>query len=217
MNKTVKSILIIISFLLVLVISELIYLLNNQESLQITDYLNRAQTFTKLPFPQITLNNFVKASSFNLQNIAQEYPQANINPNIKTPPLPFLNPRFNYEINQYLKSIPYLDLSNTSDALWGQHFYHLGLIAHRHNQSDLLLFLWQTAIHLAPEWGYFHTELTNYYLAQNKLELASNQIDYCLQFEHAKEGCLEYQQQNLDLNSPENIGYLEQIIKDDVY
>ena len=95
-------------------------------------------------------------------------------------------------------------------------FYRLGLIAYQNNHKELVLPLWTTMVNLSPEWSHFELELANYYLAAGNAREAKNTIEYCAQFYFPKEICLTFQNNEIQNNQPQPVGFMKDRIQTEV-
>jgi len=161
---------------------------------------------------QQAVDYLLQAAKWRIQEQSQQYPGLAFQyvPQVTLPPE-------NHSLNQayldYLMTIDPYQLSQADPPRLAQTLYMLGLLAHQHNQPDLVVPFWESALYAAPQWGWFHVELANLYLAQAKQEKAQQQISYCLQFSYANEACQQYQQNSLQPNKPQPIGFLENTIR----
>jgi len=214
MNK-IKIILGITVILLTIFISEFLYYLNHKQSLEINDYLKKAQIYSKFYMPKKTLEHFINAAQFRLIGENNAYPPLQ-NDNIPTLQLT-LSSNLKKSYRQLFSTTDFLSFDQLSSAKWGQYFYQLGLLAYQNNQDSLIVPLWQTAIHLGPLWSHFHIELANYYLSKQQPQLAQDRLNLCMQFEDPRGTCQEFLETNVIPNTPEPIGFLNTAIQEEIY
>ena len=208
--KIKETIIIFIMFVGLLISSEFVYFSNNKHSLVIL-YLNYARSSADNRNPKQALKYLGKAGELKLKEIALKHPDTTIHTSIVTPPI--LN---NSELNQIYANI-LQDFSyniQSSPSEWANLYYNLGLIAYKKNIIHLTAPFWQIAINFVPEWSHFHLELANFYLAQGNNEKAISVIEYCQEFSYPKKHCNQFMQENIQTNSPEEIGSWKKEISD---
>lgn len=208
--KTLLVILVIVSLMLT---SEAIFQLRNNPSVQIPAYLRLTRMLATAGRVEVSLKFFGKAYDIRLK-------QLNYGENDKLIPEnqlpdPPQNDKLISDYKNILKSMDVKKLTTTYDT-WGKILYNLGLSAYRNGETDLVIPFWQKALAIAPEWSYFHVELANYYLNLGQTDKAGKQLEYCLEFHHPKSFCQHFVTNNLEKEVPEEIGFLESKINDEI-
>ncbi len=107
---------------------------------------------------------------------------------------------------EILKTTDYEELFKPHSEELVKLFYRLGLEAYKLEEHQLVVPLWELALSLAPEWGYFHQELANYYLTQNQKQKSLKIIESCLLREHASRACQQYLDDHWLSNTPVEVG-----------
>lgn len=161
------------------------------------------------------MNFLNKASDIRINQMTQEYP-GNAFPKKASAPIPIYNQNLSEEYLSYIKTLDTLKLSQHDSIKWGKVYYTLGLSAHKNSEDQLVIPLWQTAIYLAPEWSYFHIELSNFYLIKGEREEAVARLDYCLQFKYPKSYCQWFINDHLANDKPAEVGFLEKKINQEI-
>lgn len=216
-SKSVKIFLIFFALATLLIVSDIVYVLNNDSS-RIPGYytayhLNRTQVLAQESNIQQALNHLDKAVGSKLKEVDKKYPNLTLETSMIIPALPD-NPDLIKAYLGFLREIDYDYLKESYVSKWAKIYYVLGLTAHKHNELDLVVPLWQVAANLAPEWSYFHVELANFYLTQGEMDKAHSQIEHCMQFHFPQAHCRQFMEENVQTNLPEAVGSWEKQIKD---
>lgn len=211
-----KIVLLFVSLLSLLLISEILYSLNSGRQVLLSYYLNRANYSSKYSNPNLTLKFLARAAKIKLIELADSYPKDTIEVDIFTPNIP--DNYFQEELASYLNSLDYNSLAEASPSIWGKYFYNIGLIASKNGESAVTADYWQIASYLAPEWSYFHIELANYYIHIGSGERAKTVLEYCLNFKSARQHCSDFFQKYLYNESApyENLGFLQEKINEEI-
>lgn len=214
---SVKIFLVFFALAILLIGSEIVYILNNGPSQIISSYttyhLNRTQAFVQKSNIQQALNHLDKAAGSKLKEVDKKYPNLTLETSVIIPTLPD-NPDLIKAYLGFLRDIDYGYLKEIHASKWAKIYYLLGLTAHKHNELDLVVPLWQIATNLAPEWSYLHVELANFYLTQGEIDKAHSQIEHCLQFHFPKKHCKQFMEENVETNSSVSVGFWEKEIND---
>lgn len=117
---------------------------------------------------------------------------------------------------RFLSSTKVESLTQPHSANLAKVFYELGLISYLSFEPSLSENLWLTAVYLAPEWSYFHIELANLYLLTENIDAAKAQLESCLRFYHPKDYCRQYLVENLEANVPQEAGFLENEVRQNI-
>lgn len=127
--------------------------------------------------------------------------------------IPQTNPNFLNGYENIISKIDPGEIVNSKDNMVSKIFYELGIIASENNLSDLTQSLLQTAIYIQPELSFYHVELANYFLSMGDGDKASEVISNCLQLKDPHDHCKDYQENSLDNNITEKVGFLQQTVE----
>ena len=204
-----KIILVAVSFLFLLILSELAHQSGNKDS-QIFLLLNLSKISANTSEYNLSLNFLRKASKIKIGLVDKKYPDIDFSKEITVPETK--NRQFidNYLSN--IKTLDVLELTQDNPAKWGKIFYALGLDAYHSGDYQLVAPFFQYATSLAPEWSYFQVELANYYFSINESPKAEDQLNFCLRFEYPKEHCNQYIQENLETQTSLPVGHWQKEI-----
>ena len=214
---------VIILFLIVVVfiaLSEVIYIIKNRPVYYVnflsSYYITKVQSYSEKT--NITKTFFFLEKAADLKISEQKKFYSGLIPDYDTKiPLDHLN-----NVTVYGKYTDYLLTQNLDDLAeydsfnLARVFYMIGLMAYRNNQSEMIIPSWQTAIYLAPEWSYFHLELTNYYLYLGDIEKAKSKLDYCLEFSYPRQHCNNYLKklnEEMVIDYSDKVGFWEDYLK----
>lgn len=215
-NRFTKMLVVFLSFLALIALSELIYRYRNRPEPTLSDYLQIAEESAQKSRVEKSILNLGRASNMMVKyQVAYAYPELSFNALFALPILP-QNENLERDFSEYLKSIDYNDLLGSYATKWAKPYYKLGLLAFQNNEPDLVEPFWMRAIDLAPEWSYLHVELANFYLTQGKNNKANSAIEYCFTFEHPKDHCQQYLDNNIKSYSPEPVGTWEEKINEEI-
>jgi len=198
-----------LAFLLLLTLSEAIYIFNNKPEYFVLYYLKRAKASAENSEAQEAMNFLLKAAKINIRYNAKHYSQlipSNYDLNFG---LPKSNPRLNQAYLDYIQNLNLGSLTRSGEKDLAKIFYTLGLLAYKNNQAGLVSPLWQTAVYLSPELSHLHVELANFYLNLGDRQKAEILLSYCLKFEYPIKHCQEYLDYILSPGEPNEIGFLE--------
>lgn len=202
-----------LAFLLLLILAETIYILNNKPEYIIGYYLNKAQISAVNSDAQEAINFLVKAAKVNIRYNARQYPQlvpSTYNLNFG---LPKSNSRPNQAYLDYIQNLDARMLTRSDEKNLGKTFYSLGLLAYENSQTDFIAPLFQTAVYLNPELSHLHIELANFYLKSGDEEKTKSTLEYCKKFIYSKTHCQQYIDNNLHWRVPEEVGFLEKAVE----
>lgn len=206
-HMRLKLFLAILGVLILASVSEAIFQLNNNPSIQYLFQPYFARFFIKSTLPELAFKQIGKVADYKLQNAnlkvseSLNIPNLSKNRELKKGYVVFLNENKN-------------DLLNSTDYnFWSKSFYKLGLIAHQNNEPDLVTSFWQSAINFSPQWSYYHIELANYFLFKGLTNDSAETLTFCLKFEYPRQHCQEFIKNNLERNTHEKVGFLEKTIE----
>ena len=204
---------ILLTFLLLLIISESLYRSKNDNNLSIRYYLKMTEVNAKRGNLPKALESFNNATNIKVQEGGREYKLLNEEVSIPTPVTPYSdNSKSDYL--EYFETYNFKGLNSSYLSSWAIPFYQLGKISYEYGEFDNAVSLWESARMLAPEWSYFHVELANLYLTLGDSEKARAQIEYCLKFHFPQNHCREFLEGNIRSNSPEQVGTWEEKINE---
>lgn len=127
--------------------------------------------------------------------------------------------KFKTEFTAELKQVnfdSFSSLDNVNNNDLAKAFYRLGLVAYQNNHKQLVPPLWTAMVNLSPEWSHFQLELANYYLATGNIQAAKDSIDYCARFNFPDEICLDFQNNEIQNNQPQPVGFMKDGIQTEV-
>ena len=153
-STVVKILLAIVSFIILSIVSEVLYIQNNNPS-QITTYyasyhLNRTQAYIDKSNLQKGLTHLTKATKVKLQEVDKQYETLSLKTSFIVPTVGSNSPLQDIYLD-YLRSLDYSVLKQSISKDWSKLFYTLGLLAYQNKELDSIPSLWQTAINLAPD------------------------------------------------------------------
>jgi len=204
-SKAVYAVVFIFGFIVLILLSEIIYSLKNRPDTLVNYYHLRIQkSLSNRDISKVMLF-YTKAAEIKLLKVIKEHPEISVSDTLNRPTLPN-NPKLTDAYLDYLNSIDFDLLIGSYASQWAKHYYGLGLIAYQNNENAIAESYWLNAINLAPEWSYFHVELANYYLLTNRLDESLKVIENCARFRFPKDHCLEYDTSQIKTASPSPIG-----------
>jgi tetratricopeptide (TPR) repeat protein len=204
-SKTIYAAVFILGFIVLILLSEIIYSLKNRPDTLVNYYYLRIQkSLSNRDIGKVMLF-YTKAAEIKLLEVIKEHPDISVSNTLNRPALPN-NPKLTGVYLDYLNSIDFDLLVGSYASQWAKHYYELGLIAYQNNENAIAESYWLNAISLAPEWSYFHVELANYYLVNNKPDESAMVIEHCIRFDFPKDHCLEYDSDQGKTASPSPIG-----------
>jgi len=201
-------------FLLLISLSELVFILNTRKVNIISSYyVYRAQKSLKKNDLQGALNYLGKGAQYYINNMSKTYP-GKIPDNFQ-PSLTIFN---NNDLKTYY--LDYIETINLKSILKNENgdllrvYYKLALAAEKDNEIELAVNLFQITIFLNPELSFPHVELANLYLLQHDPANAESVLNNCKKFIYAKKHCSEYYDTNFQNSRPEEAGFMEKVIED---
>ncbi len=212
MKNYIKYLLAAVGFLVLILTSEVIYRVKNVPEFSQTVYRVLAKQTASLNNIKSSLNFLEKAAQVTIKINAKIFPEYNQESYSKIN-YDSRNQEFQKEYKNYITHISSLDSSQDKARHLAKIFYDLGLIAYKTGGKSMVVYFFQTAIFLDPYFSYYHVELANYYLAQGERSQAEKAIEFCLKFDVTIEHCNEYQNDNLQINYPEEVGFLKQRVE----
>ena len=211
--KATKIFLIFIGIILLIGLSDFIYLYRNEPSKVGKVYLYFALKEAKKGDLEKTLQYLDKTASFHLKQNRIIYKDKYFAKKIKNN-RSGLSLKTKKEINDYLlKTLP-VALQKNSSPLISNIYYNLGLIAYQNNFHIEASNFFLTSTYLDPELGHLYIELANSYLNDGNFEKGHNILEKCQQFNWPKKQCQEYLELNVKSNTFLPVGsYKEAIYK----
>lgn len=210
-KSTKQAVLIIFAFFGLILISEGIYVLKNNNEVKIHLYLNISRLASRTSMMKSSLVYLEKAAEIRRTQLQEEYPQIGVSSDTILSSLSENEQLF----ESYKQTLTSLDIENLiiSNYSWGKLYYNLGLLAYKNDEQQLVAPLLQSAVNTSPEWSYFYIELANFYLQAELSEKAKETLNYCLTFQFPKDHCQEFIDENLEKSKYEEVGFLEQLIE----
>lgn len=200
---TTIRVLVILSIILLLAASELIFQINNNPGVRYRYNFFLAKIFIKSSQPGHALKYVGKIVDAQINGELMSVEEVLQKPNIS------LNSSLKKDYSRYLKSVYDEILFEKDPNKWGKIFYTLGLLAYENDQPEIFESYLLSAIKFAPEWSYFHIELANYYLTKSNYSEAENLLQECISLESPKIHCQQFITENFDQNLAEEVGFLE--------
>lgn len=199
-------------FLTLLVISELIYSFRNRPQFVQRYYLFLAKQTALVGNIQRSIFFLNKAAQITIDLNAKKYP---VYEQVRYPKINYdsSDMEFQKEYKGYVAAIPPFNSDQDTARYIAKIFYDLGLIAYKTDEKNMAVYFLQTAVLLDPYFSYYHVELANYYLAQGDKDQANKVIEFCLNFDVTVDHCNEYQNDNIRINYPEDVGFLKQRVE----
>jgi tetratricopeptide (TPR) repeat protein len=118
----------------------------------------------------------------------------------------------------YLNQLKGADLENNSvhpDFKLGKIYYSWGLSAYKSGNLEIAPIFWQMATYLNPELPTFHLELINFYLSSGDYESGRQFLDFCLNIPgFPQKGCEEYLERHFLPRQPLEVGFWEKEIEE---
>lgn len=201
-----------VTFILVLLVSEFLYLYQNRPSIITQYYLARARYKLDRSNYESSLMDLTRASNLNINVVAKKYPKDLIPKSSYPPSNLFENKELKNDYLIFLKSIEVKKYSQSPENL-AKLFYDLTLLSIKFGEPIILAAFLQTAIYLNPELSHYHVELANLYLAAGDKEKSQNVLNYCYNFDFPKTHCRQYNDNNFYWNVPEKIGFLKEAVE----
>lgn len=207
-SRSSKILIAVLAMLLLLAISEILFVLNTAPYYVSNFYLRRAVNFAQKSDTQKAANSLLKAAEIEIKYQSNKYD--NLIPENYTRNINFSNYGSGFE-NKYIDYISNLDLNlkKIEDIKLAKIFYDLAMLAHEEGEEDITIPFLQTAVYIEPELSHYHVELANYYLVLNKRDKSADALKYCLNFEYPVKHCQDYRSGSFSANHPEEVGFLE--------
>ena len=197
-------------FILILLLSEFIFIFNSQKMKIISTYaIFQAQKEVNIQNVQKAVNFFTWAAEINIKSLAKSYPGLIPENYAIKVTIPQTNLELKDNLTSYINNINLSAIFNSEEGYLARVFYNLATISAKNKEDNLAQPFFQTAVYLNPELSHFHVALANYYLLKGNKEKAIEAIDYCLKFKDPQEHCIDYQNFSLAQNAPEEIGFLD--------
>ena len=211
-----KVVLIIIALVSLMFISEGIYQLRNNKDFRLRQYLYLSRFFANVSLARPAIYFLGKAAEVKIEAQAANFPE--IIPPDYNLELKFGNKNTGWEdvVITFLRSSNYHSLANSNSEKLAKAFYFLGLNFYREGFLDAVIPLWQTSVYLAPFWSHFHVELANFYLQTGNKDSAEYQLEQCIAIPQPRNHCQMYLEDNLRLNKPSEVGFLEKFIEKEI-
>lgn len=211
--KKVKLFVGLVVVLVVFIVAELIYIIHNRPELLLKYYINskskQLNSLSKQPSIEeliIDLDDLVETKIILTKNRFKGDDWVN-------------RVEFGGLIEDEFLKGKYYEILSKPSGLWeflgkggnlAGLYYQLGLLAYENQAKDLVEYFWSTAVRLEPEWGFFHLELANFYLSEDKRELAQKSLWFCLKFKYPKNSCQNY----LDKMKVNSVGYWKDSVEE---
>jgi tetratricopeptide (TPR) repeat protein len=212
MKKFVWYVLLVIGIGSLMLISEAVYTIRHRPEVMQTFYLVLAKQVAQADRIQESMKLLEKSAQNTIYSNAKKYPVYD-QENYPKVNYDSSNLEFQKEYKNYIAYIPNFSLSQDKTQHIAKIFYDLGLVAYKTGEKNMAVYFMKNAVFLEPFFSYYHVELANYYLAEGNVDQAENAIKFCLNFGVTEEHCNEYQNDNLRINYPDDVGFLKQKVE----
>lgn len=199
-----KIILILVIFVLLSVISEVLFLYNNPTYLD-SFFFKQSQNYAKKNDAQKAINYLSIVSNLTINQSRRNYPKVvpkNFEASIK---LPGNNQDLNKDISKYLMTIDFSTLEKDRKYTMSRMFYDMGNIAYKDNEPKLFESFLQVSYYEDPNTSFWPVELANYYYLSGNKETAENTLKKCMELTDPRKHCqdyLDYINSNKPVNKP---------------
>lgn len=212
-KKKAFKFLIISLGVVVFLLSEFLYLINQRPHTYALYHVALAQKLADNLGPQGSFNLLAKAARINIRKVAKTYREfvpSDYSPEID---ISSSSEEFKTAFNLYLEGLNLKKLGVSGEGDMARIFYNLGLLANKNGDFDLAPIFFQTSVYLNPELSHFHLELANFYLKNGDEKKAKKALEFCSKFRFANEHCKQYLDNNFLWKNPEEVGFLDSFIK----
>lgn len=201
-----KFLIISLSLIILLVISDIIYFYNNGPEKVGRLFIFISQKLIDSKRPQLAIKSLNTAGYFYfLQNqklYKKKFPV--IFPNLNSLEIETLVQK---EIHrQTLKYFPKVSEAK-SQIILSNLYYNLGLILTNRGFGAKAENYFQSAILLQPELSFIHIEFANYYLNYGNYSEGIKKLEFCLQFAYPRKHCSEYLENNAKKRNYHELGF----------
>jgi hypothetical protein len=191
-------------------LSEYVYILNNDHLYLRKYYLNKAKYFAVNNNVDKSFFYLFKATDLRINNQAKEYKSIFIKKDYSNLKENLLTSKSDKKVYlEYLKAIDIDKIFNSKDVDFLRIFYNLAIIASKNNYSDDILPSLRIAMFLEPQLSHIHIENANYYLLVNQRDKALEQLDICEALKSPSYHCNLYRKELLTNSEVKNVGFLK--------
>ena len=204
------SFLVIMAFIFLAVLSELIYITNNDPKFLRKVILEKSITEAKNNSQDKALKYLFISAGLRINNQVRSYPKILSKDEYNLISKAILSTEYDKSpYIDYIKSIDLKTVFETKDIDFLRIFYNLALIADQNNYyNDVLPFL-KSAMYLEPQLSHAHIEVANYYLLTNRLHDAQKVIEQCKTLTSPSYHCSQYDQTQVSDIPVSNVGFLK--------
>lgn len=116
------------------------------------------------------------------------------------------------ELKDYAELIkdPKLFAVPNSKAALAKELYKFALVSYKNGDGGITKELFMASTLLDPEFSYYPVELANLYLSDNETGKAKNVMEFCKSFEVPKKHCEEFEKNSLETKEPLPVGNFAQ-------
>ena len=195
-------------FVILTVISELVFISNNDSVILRRFYLSKAKQFSEANNVNDTYKYLFKATDLKINDQLNEYKDIFSKDEYKMNKNFLIDSLYSktYYLD-YLKNIDIQKMFTTKDEDFLRIYYNLALIANDNGNSDDVLPYLQIAMFLEPELSHIHLEIADYYFSINQKENAFRQLDTCMDLKNASGYCEYFKSKLLVANGPQKLGF----------
>jgi len=214
LKKHSFSIVLFFTFIILVVISELVYTINNKPISITHPFANVLFDITNI---YLEIGDYEKASN-SIENSAKIYIHTSkidfpgkipkYHPQIE---LEKLDSETKKEVKQVISDMQ-SKFKNTNPSLLSNTLYHIGLILYDKGYFDEANKQFQTSVYLTPALSFLHIELANSYFQVGQIDKGKEALNYCRQFFQSANHCKDYEENNVNTNFYFPVGAYEEEI-----
>jgi hypothetical protein len=208
-NKKLEIVVVVAVFTVLILVSEIIFMLKNRHKQNINNYIHRMYVASKEGNVELSIYFLCKASNFRYDELEKKFPNITFNNSTKCNISIEESDELTNQINSYLTTIDYNKLQENYYSELSKTYFKLGVISFNQLKINIAEMFLKQAVTLDPEWSYYHIELANFYLLQGYDKKATETINFCLNFQIPSEHCKKFMSQNIERDKPKNVGFLE--------
>jgi tetratricopeptide (TPR) repeat protein len=209
--KLNSSRLLIVGLIFLMLASESVYLLGSGQKGKIFLYLSIAKFESKQKNLDKAFSQLEKLNRLRVKELKEIYPSKNITTDPINMPV---SQSLKDETVDFIKTIDPFSFTKDYYYQLSVFYYKLGLIASKADETETAKSYFKLAARLAPEWSYFSIELANLLLINDDRLGSKKVIEECKTYQFPRDFCTNYEQENLNLNNPSLVGFLEETIND---
>ena len=206
-NKLKKVTFIALFFILLLLASEALFLINHKGAyfLASSYFLARAKYSFAVSDLEGTFGYLSKGAKFVIDKNSLSYKDVFPDSYSTQTLFNFTSDELRNASENYIKNVDFVKFLNKADL--SHIYYSLSLPAYRNSEEESFFKFLQTAYYINPELSHLNVELANYYLSTGEKDMAKKQVETCLKFEKSYSHCKDYEQRFLKNNEVQEVGF----------